>query len=882
MKKIGLFFLTAAMTFTAGGGFVSCKDYEEDLRSELQSTKTVLDALKETVEVGDQTLNGLITDLQNQLNTLTEEFEDLKSKAATKAELDQAIANLADIYATKAALEAVRSDLQAKIDAANAAIATEHATNEQQAQKLLELEGAITACEGTITILEGRIAALEGRVDALESWRATVTEWQNGINQWRDEIKNLPEDVQKALNIANEAKTKAEANAADIVALQKLVEKNDAALKATQDSLLGCYNTAIDSINTNVNDLNDLINKLVGEGFTGTLADLQKTTNEKLSEHQERLDSIVGAISVINESIKDLNKKYDDLRADVLGIQNYLSHLITGVLVQGVSNPLYGTFALPTNTSSNVLAAYYGDITYEVEFPTFNSIYYANPTAMTLSPKDLEMLGNPQLKIGAGRIVNDAEDNAGTVYVTINPTNIDFTGEKLELVNSLDEAAGVTLSPLAKSEKKLTFGWSRAANNGFYEAKAHIDAANIENVKARINLTELKDALKDVLTPGNGINVTNVVTTLGKSFTNVLDANALKASWTVDDEDMAVYSHYALAATAIKPLSYTFLQDLEVQSIPGFGRIENLINRLFNKISVEVENAMPTFELEKYKFTNIEGIELKADGKVTAKTTISIDFKIAANEIFEGVKQTFAVKDADGNTIGEVYVEVDGNKEYQDTITKDVEVEVDITDMLEDIEGDINSFVTSINNDLQEINDLLDELNKINDISNKLTDATDEIQSEIIRYLDRLNNKLCSWINSANKALQPLMLVNTTEGFARLSEVKKAPSMVNSTNITLYPTSFTAEIIAPAYKKLVGVTNVYSTDYTKDAQEVEDKDCTDELNRINGQESLAKVVDGSRTGVSVSLRKGFVYEFAYTAVDYSGMVVARKYYISVK
>ncbi len=911
MKKINLLFLTAAMAFSVGGGFVSCKDYEDDLRAELQATKTLLDALKESVTVGDATLKDMILSLEDKLSAFEKELEELKNNTGgaggdCNCNVDQI---LADLEAIKESINDLKNDLQEKIDQANQAIKDEHATNEQQAVAIANLQIAITNCQTTINGFKDALDNLKGRVEKLENWQegidawkeniddwqeginswteninewqtninewqTNINEWQITINKWKEEFSVLPSQVEEALKTAQEAKAAAELNAKAIEALKEAIkglENKDQDLEDALDQLAKNYQDAIDDINERLDDLEELIKGITipTGGVSVTEFNAYKTyVDNKFTEIENKFITINSNITAIKGRLDTLEADYKTLRGDVDNIQDYISQLITGVLIQGTSNPIYGSFALPANVNSNMLATYYGNITSAVEFPTGRSRYYADPASLILSPKDLQMMGVSTGKISAGRIVNEAEDNAGTVYMTINPTNIDFTGKKLELVNSLDEAAGVALSPLTKSNKKLTFGWSRAANNGFYEAKARIEANDVEKVKARIDLEELQDALKDVLTPGNGVNISNVVTTIGQNFSNVLDANALKASWITKDEEgnkteMAVYSQYALAATAIKPLSYNFLQDLDVQNIPGFGRVENLINRIFDKINI------PTFDLNKYRFEKIKKFQINSTGKVIA--TVEISFTIAEGEAFPG--QTIEIHDKDGNVID--IITINPNEEVNKTITKDVEV--DVTPLLNDIEVDINDFVDDMNEEFSRFNELLDELKKVNDITN----SVDNVEKELINYLDRLNNKLSGWINSANKVLQPLMLVRTTDGFARMSEVKKSPTMVNATDITLYPTSFTAEILAPAYKKLVGVTNVFIGSNWEDNAQSDNMNCKGELDRVNAQ-GLAKVINGSRTGVSVSLKKGYVYEIAYTAVDYHGYVVARKYYVSVK
>ena len=89
-----------------------------------------------------------------------------------------------------------------------------------------------------------------------------------------------------------------------------------------------------------------------------------------------------------------------------------------------------------------------------------------------MTAKDLEMLDVTPIRIDADEMIIGEEGNAGTLYMTVNPNTVDFSGTSFSLVNSQDEFSGVTLDTITKSDEVLNFGYSRAANNGFYEAKA--------------------------------------------------------------------------------------------------------------------------------------------------------------------------------------------------------------------------------------------------------------------------------------------------------------------------------------------------------------------------------------------------------------------------
>ena len=129
------------------------------------------------------------------------------------------------------------------------------------------------------------------------------------------------------------------------------------------------------------------------------------------------------------------------------------------------------------------------------------------------------------------------------------------------------------------------------------------------------------------------------------------------------------------------------------------------------------------------------------------------------------------------------------------------------------------------------------------------------------------------------------MLVKTSDSFLIPSTSVSAPTKFNAAGaaagISLYPTSYTAEILAPAYMKLVGVTNVY-----KDGKSAQggDDECEKALKAVNSaSEGFAsakygfELKDAKLMGAEV----GYTYEVVYTAVDYSGKVVVKKYYIEL-
>lgn len=78
----------------------------------------------------------------------------------------------------------------------------------------------------------------------------------------------------------------------------------------------------------------------------------------------------------------------------------------------------------------------------------------------------------------------------------------------------------------------MSFGITRAKNNGFYETKATIKDENLEKVKLNLNFNEIKDVATDIF-DGEGVNVTQLANTVANTMSSFnMEANGVKASWT--------------------------------------------------------------------------------------------------------------------------------------------------------------------------------------------------------------------------------------------------------------------------------------------------------------------------------------------------------------
>ena len=588
-----------------------------------------------------------------------------------------------------------------------------------------------------------------------------------------------------------------------------------------------------------------------------------------------KITEIEGRLTDLETRMTTLETKVNNLTSDVL------KKMITGIVIQGTESPVIGYFNTPLDVRSQILAAYYGETQKEVKFPVKTNTEDLVDASMKFSARNMEVMGGfSQITVPAGRFVSQVngseEGNAGTLYLTINPNTVDFTGVTLGMESSAGNASPVKLSPLAYSDRELTFGFTRSADNGFYEAKATLAAGDIDAAKMKIDYTTLESEAKDIIKNKDKASVLTFGAALLNSVKDVMPAYGVKASWKDETEGNThnLFSEYGLATTAIKPLSYAFLKDFKV-NLPGEEKLQNLLNKIFNKINTTINLNMPDFSDVNINFGTID--------------ISSIDTKITVN--FQ-----YVLQDADGKPVyvlvtnkegkltwkstNETEITYDGTT-WHDANTGDViefhqininkDIDVDLYNTLKEIIDKVNAQWTSAQNDLTK---MLNEIQKLNNINNQInasiSNIKNDVKSELSKLISRAYNKLNSIFSSApNRALQPVLVAKTGDKIKLLSRSMISPTKVSGSSLTLYPTSFSLELLAPAYKKFVAVTDVFNADGSEAAASIGQA--------ANG-ENMKTVIDSEKS-CTMNGQAGYIYEISYSAVDYHGKVTTKKFYV---
>ena len=859
MKKNFTKAVLLALAVTSMGTFNSCKDHDDcgiD-RIELGTLKDKNAKLEEVVK----TQTSQIEELIKQIEAIKECNCTLTPEQVQKM-IDDAIANMvsADEF-TSMVLEIINKMGFQTADQVTAAIEkymAEHpytgdgtGLTAEQIQQMINtateklatqeaLEKAVAGLEAALKEANEKTESVDGKVDnlaqvvndlniaatqAIAQLQTLITDLGTEVGTLKSEVETLKSQlneiitawgpkVEEAIKTAADALALAQSNSTQISTMQEQYE----ALSAKLDSLANLdhtHNPSYDdtelrnSIAALAEEMKDFASKQALRDVL-TAAELmhaeameytkrvENMAAEKLGELENNFTTLEATVAEIKAKVDEIYPKVQENRQYIIGIYDYLKKMITGITIQAVNNPVFGSFAFPWGVQSNILVGYYGESDVDVRFPTTRTANYIYKEC-ALTDKDAEMLGSSvesYNKFGQPVLVEETEGNAGKVYVTINPTSVDFTGQKLPLVNSQDEESAVKLGALEKSDAVLRFGVTRAANNGFYEATATFTEDNIPtyDVDKSMIYNSLKDIAKDVLNHQDGINVKAAASRLYNVFLELngnLDAYGIKASWNFNDvegnvQTNSVYSKYAIAATAIKPLSYAFMYDMQLGT--------SINNRLPN---------LPTIN------PNVEAI-----------INNIVDLDQLEGQIMPEVKDALElVKDQ----------VVAGAGNYMD---------------------------------------------KAEPYINKLNYWASRLNGYMERFEDVANN--------VNALLQVTMLYKGKDDqFHQLSNSKEYPTVFAGEGLAnVFATSYTGEIIAPAFKKFIGVTNVF-----KDGDSAQNgcTDCKAALDAVNDGEYFNEVFPGSRYGVAIeNMKKGYTYEIFYSALDYSGKISARKFYVTVK
>lgn len=800
--------LVSTLMLSGATTFVSCKDYDSD---------GVYDDINDQV---NKKFEEIIEQQKKDLADINNKLANIKQCGCTEAAMKELIQKTIDenkAALNKGAVDAVIAELLKENSALNDAIAKSEAVH----KLLVEIYG------------ENGDAGMKKQLDDLQS------DFNSAKAGWTEKTQALTDSVKMALTLAqsdsirlDELEEKVKNNRTDIDQLKEDYKKlNNVTIpnlssdleQAKEDiiSARGVADEALQKANDLDRDLRALIettkNEILEEVANKYVskADLENLTLGTINKWYEN--------SGIDNRFTTIENNYKDL---IASLTDFYSKLVTGVVVQGSESPVTGYIQTPFGLEMSVMGAYYGKTSEGFEFggERFNK----------------------------GTLISDSDSNTGLIFVTVNPTNVDPNCIDFKLVDSQGNEAPFKLTPV-NTNRVLKFGVSRGINvnekSGFYALQVKLDAADVDKAKTwtSADAADLKDAAKNVLgklrhPKTNSLNIGEIATSIESVFNNRLTRYGVKATWKFKNEKgewvtKSTVSGLNLAATAFKPLSYEFLKDGINVDLPTIPSLESKLN------------------LVQYKFnwTPIEGIE-------NMKTSVTLTIPDTENIKIEGqVKPSVEIKKEldDNGLIKDVDVEI-GDINFSNATIKVGEKEqtYDIVVSMDEFNRVINDVNNNVENMIGGVNDLIDKVNGY----------VQSIDGQVITRLNNYIKKFEHLLTKSNSLLQPTMLYTAQNGnWNQLPNVKTAAAHLKlnggKASTIFVATSYTGELLAPAYKKYVHVNGPEGATVTG--------------------ANINKVIDGNIYKIGFEANKPGTYEIVYEAVDYSGKTVKRTFYVKV-
>lgn len=646
------------------------------------------------------------------------------------------------------------------------------------------------------------------------------------------------------------------------------------------------YNFAYDTLSTYYEKWNEAV-KLANEAssFIGA-SNKVKVLGNDVTSLQDMADAY-------NDAVENLQDQIDALRADVDNILATLQKEVTGITIQGTYNPIFGSFAYPIDVQSNILATYYGEVINAgelgYEFPAgdeFEDVWANGKPAIldseleAISPKNVYTVKD-------GIQMVEGEGNAGKLYLTVNPSNVDFEKASFTLRASDNTISKVQLSPLEASTEQLKWGYKRAASenspNGFYVANATIDSKDVKDVTLSFNLQSIASDVQSIMQDWSKTSAADIAKLALKVVEGMkTDVPRLGAQYQWKDATSGwknYVSRYDVAAVSVKPMGFDFLNDADYS--PAIVKFHNklvakekafemeLIQEIANMIKINL--GLPTtggdiVVVGDQIYLNVT-VPIPSINFSTSNPAATVTITIKKGEFYPGYTGTTL----NPLPAGASYIPVDNTPITTNvaqitgsTTATSTGTQVNITPLYEAIAGSITK--------------------AMNGIKDNVSSTIDKYMSKIINFENKIFGKIESVAKNPNRYLQPALIgsCNQFNGFFYPSRNYLAPTQIKQgQKIMLYPTTLTGETVVPAFKKYVAISGVwkvgdiYSTDDAKAANDA-------------AGEKLNTVFDGAEFNIqngfeieTGKLKAGYVYEFIYECLGYNGKVAGKKYYIEV-
>ena len=509
--------LFGALLVAPATTFVGCADYDDDienLQGQITNNATTLDQLtKEKIQ-----------NVETEIESLKAANKQLQ-EALDKAKSEGTDADAATLAAAQKLVEDAQAQLQAALDAVNGDITGINGKISDLDARLLAQDGrlksveSLLAADGKLTLAINDAQALaEKAYNLAEQTAATAEANKQAIKDAAENLKSIKESLEGQINTLSDkvndlSKKLADQNADITAQINSLksqlndanegISANGDKIKANKqkiDEIVGQLTELQNQINANKSKVETLesnylskVNELVAgqNGLKTSIEGLKsanETINQRLESAEGRLDTIDDLIASLAKS-SDVTSSIDRLREEIEakigklneeGKDDTVASLIAGInssitsiqgditRIDGEITRIDGLIDVLFTDLSNLVTSL------EIQDNTFDAVWgrvtAANVAGFAKDDTKRLVCFPEKSNRKATRAFDEytVEDVSGDMYLTINPTDIDFDNLKVDLRNSLDEkSTAYTLTRAEVAEGHLITRATKA-QNGLY------------------------------------------------------------------------------------------------------------------------------------------------------------------------------------------------------------------------------------------------------------------------------------------------------------------------------------------------------------------------------------------------------------------------------
>lgn len=605
-KKILSALLLGLVTVASTSTFVSCKDYDDDVKN-LQDQITTNDTnLKKLVEDKIALVNAEIektnkaiddaekaykaadAELQKKIDAANKAITDgdAATLAAAKKAVEDAMVTVSTTYATKAELEKAQKDLTAayekadevlnnKIDAkVEELVLADKALDDAVKKAQKRADDAYTFAEAINNDLKANYATKKELSDAVTELNKTIGDVKKDltdlINANINKINGLDTRLGTAEGKITAAEGRITANESAISSLDQLTKKHTAdlaklnsRLPQVADSLKELYGK-VAVLESNLNTVADTLSQKYRKAVNAAVAQLRsdvkdslnpirmdiKNLGNRVTREVNRLDGIIenanDSIDVVAKNLKAVDARVVAIESRLGVISGDLSNLITSIIYNG--------------QTKNVIL--YGDVAADVKFPTAN---------------------NKLLEFKKDQIL--MAHNNGFIYATINPAQIDFEGTSVKVVNSQNKQCSLVkladAVAVTKNDPILTITRATGATK------------NLGNGLYKFDVTTAGVAAKGAF---DGMQAFRAAPATDRADEISYVAYALQTEYKAGDSTRTVTSHYDLAFKPTHAVNAE-LNDIDIHAVePGIDVAGNpaytmkFANVTSGEMKIEIKN----------------------------------------------------------------------------------------------------------------------------------------------------------------------------------------------------------------------------------------------------------------------------------------------------